>query len=85
MKMIKRNTTTEEFDIEKIRRVVVAAGLTTEQADEVVKEVLRWIEEQGKNEIETTDLRKKVQEELKNHNEYAANLYEWYEDTKYKK
>ncbi len=85
MQILKRDKTTEEFDIQKVKKVVITTGLNEEQAEKVINHLNQWIEGQHTDIIDSIALRKKVQSELKIHNENAANLYEWYEENKYKK
>jgi len=82
-KVIKRDGTYEAFDPEKIKRVAKASGLEENEAQKVAENVSSWIKLKGKP-VNTVDIRNEVVRELQNVNEYAANLYLWYETTKYK-
>jgi transcriptional regulator NrdR family protein len=82
IKVIKRDGSHEGFDPEKIRRVALATGLTQEQTSQLVDEVTRKVEETGKAEITSREIRKYVTEELRKISEYAYGLYVWYEKSK---
>lgn len=82
--VIKRDGSKEPFDPEKIDRVVVAAGLTPDQATELVERINVWVKDKNVNEISSLDLRDKVIEELKHTDTYASNMFEWYQKTKEK-
>lgn len=80
--VLKLDGSHEEFQPEKIARVVKAAGLSDEQAKQLSLDVTNWVNTQANGEITTLQIRDKVLEELRKVNSYAANLYEWYEKTK---
>lgn len=85
MKIIKRDKTVEEFDIDKIFRVVQAAGLSEKQADEVIKKIENWIKNLNSDQIISESLKEEVIKEIKQFNESAADMFQWYEETKYNK
>lgn len=80
----KRDGSMEEFQREKIERVVVAAGLSEEQAKALSQNVVGWVDGQKDREITTLNIRDRVLEELKRVNKSAADVFEWYEKTKEK-
>jgi transcriptional regulator NrdR family protein len=82
MKIIKRDNTLEDFSTDNITRVVKAAGLKDNDAEALAKRVTDWVMSLGKDSVLSTDIRDKVQEELKKTNEDASNLYAWYQTTK---
>lgn len=85
-KVIKRNGTIEDFQPAKIARVVRAAGLTPGQsqmlATKVAQWAIKWVKTKRQTKITTLEIRMKVIEELHQINEYAANLFAWYQKTK---
>lgn len=85
MKIIKRDKTTEEFDIEKITRVVQAAGLSKEQADTLTESIIQWVKDLKSDMINSDSLRETVINEIAKFNKQAADMYRWYEETKYQK
>lgn len=82
--VIKRDGSKEPFDAEKIDRVVVAAGVTPDQATEIVARMNTWLTDKHLSEISSLELRDKVIEELRKTDSYAANMFEWYQKTKEK-
>lgn len=82
LKVVKRDGSLEDFDQNKIARVVTAAGLDPEAAYKLAEAVAVWAKSLGQNQITTATLRDKVVEELQKVNKYAANLFVWYEKTK---
>jgi transcriptional regulator NrdR family protein len=84
MQIIKRDKTREEFQPQKIKRVVIAAGLTESESETLMNNLNNWVDANKFETLEVTSLRNKVVEELSALNKYAADLYQWYEETKYK-
>lgn len=82
IKVLKRDSSIEEFDPQKIARVTQAAGLETDQAKDLSKKVDQWIKGLKQNPVSSLKIRNKVLAELKKVNQHAANLFEWYEKTK---
>ncbi len=82
IEVIKKDGSIEPFYPQKIARVTHAAGLTTEQAQKLADTVTEWVKAQNKPQITTLEIRNKVVELLRQANEYAANLFVWYEKTK---
>lgn len=82
IKVLKRDGTTEDFDFQKIERVVKATGLNEEQTREITKTLEKWIEKQEKEIISSKEIRDEVLINLKKYSSYAAGLYEWYQKTK---
>lgn len=80
--IIKKDGTKQPFDQEKIKRIAVAAGLSEEQGKTVSENVDNFVLSQNQPEINSSQIREKVLEELKKVNQFAANLYLWYEKTK---
>lgn len=85
-RVIKRDGTVEDFQPNKIARVVRAAGLTSKQsqmlATKVAQWAIKWVKIKKQAKITTLEIRMKVIEELHQTNEYAANLFAWYQKTK---
>lgn len=80
--IIKRDGSTENFDKNKIAKVVKAAGLNDSQAAILSENIYAWGEQSGKEKITSLEIRDKVLEQLKIIDGNAAGLYEWYEKTK---
>lgn len=78
IKVIKSDKTEEDFDIDKIARVVEAAGLTENQAQKLAKSIEKWAKKQKGKSIPSSAIRLKVYEELKKVDKYSAGLYFWY-------
>lgn len=82
LEVIKKDGRLEDFDPDKIARVVTAAGLKPEEGFALALNVDRWAKSQGKTQITTLEIRNKVIEELKKTNEQTANFFMWYEKGK---
>ncbi len=82
LQVIKKDSTKEEFDQDKIARVVTAAGLNPSDGFELATKVAQWAQSQGKVQITTFLIREKVIEEMKKVNPVAADLFAQYEKTK---
>lgn len=85
MKILKRDKSVEDFDISKINRVVQAAGLSKEQADSLTETIQKWIRALNSDVIISDSLRTEVSTQIKKYNKNAADMFEWYEENKYKK
>ena len=79
VKVKKRNGSIEDFDESKILRVVMAAGLNDEEAQELLKEVKDSIEEKGKSEVTSVQVRDMVIVEIQRINMDVAKKFIWYE------
>lgn len=82
VKVEKRNKSIEDYDSEKIKKIVVAAGLTEKEAKQLCGAVNKWLEESGKSQVTSLQIRDKVLVEIQEMNKTAANKFIWYE--KYK-
>lgn len=82
MKVVKRNGSIEDFDLAKIERVVIAAGLSPEKASELSQKVS--VSFSGQNEVNSIEIRDEVLSALKEMDQYAANMFDWYQKTKEK-
>ena len=83
--VIKRDNSREPFNPQKIHGIAVAAGLTEDEAKITSQKIIEQVKERSSNtnnEIKSTTIRDIFLEELKEVNEYAAGLYEWYEKSK---
>ncbi len=80
--VIKRDGSIEKFSVINISRVVQAAGLTPDQAKEFAEKMAKWAKEQNVSSLTSLQIRDKVLEELRIVNQHAADLYEWYQQTK---
>jgi len=82
IQIIKRDGVKEEFNEAKVVKVVIAAGLKTEQAIELAKKITQWAIEQNNPNLTTLDIKNQVSKELHMIDDSAAELYDWYESTK---
>lgn len=82
IQVIKRDGSVEDFEVEKIIRVVKAAGLSSADAEELGSHMEKWAIEQNKEEISSLEIRDKVVELMHDYDEMAADLFVWYEKTK---
>jgi transcriptional regulator NrdR family protein len=82
VEVIKRDGSIEEFEKEKIAKVVKAAGLTEEKAEALSNKVAEEIRNLEKERVSSKEIRDLVTSELKKADEYAYGLYVWYEKMK---
>jgi transcriptional regulator NrdR family protein len=82
IQVIKRDGLKEDYSQEKIARVVAAAGLSPEQAQELSAKVTDWIFNSHLSEITSLQIRDRVIKELRKINPNIAHLFIWYEKTK---
>ncbi|OGD83283.1 hypothetical protein A2165_03795 [Candidatus Curtissbacteria bacterium RBG_13_40_7] len=82
LQIIKKDGSKENFDINKIVRVVTAAGLHPDQSQNLAQIVFEWFQKQGKSQISALEIRNKVIEELSKVDKFAVDAYTWYEKTK---
>lgn len=82
VKVVKRDGSIEDFDEAKISKVVTAAGLPADKAQNLATSVSEWAKASGQEQVTTLQVKNKVIEELKKVDEYVANLFTWYEKTK---
>ncbi|MBI4129970.1 hypothetical protein HY468_01495 [Candidatus Roizmanbacteria bacterium] len=80
--VVKRDRSKESFNREKIIRVVRAAGVAKDQAEQLAVRIADWLTKHHTKEITSLVIRDKVLEELRKINSAAAGLFEWYEKTK---
>lgn len=84
LKVIKRDGSTEDFSTDKIRKVVIAAGLTPHQADVLIANLGKWAKMSQKVSVTSLEVRDQVLLQLEKIDAYAANMYRWYQKTKEK-
>lgn len=82
IQVIKRDNSTEDFDLEKISRVVQAAGLEPNEANDLALAVQKQIIDSGRTTLSSLIVRDLVIGQLHHVDENAANLFTWYEKTK---
>ena len=82
IKVEKRDSQVEDYDPEKVIKVVVAAGLSEGQAKELVAKVDEWINKSGKSLFTSLQIRDRAIIEIQKMDEFAAKKFIWYE--KYK-
>lgn len=80
--VIKRDGSEEPFEKHKLIRVVRAAGLTEKDAYRLVNIVADWIQSYHSASVSSLLIRDKALIELRKTHLPAANLYEWYQQTK---
>lgn len=80
--VLKRDGSRENYDENKIIRVVTAAGLTPDQAEKLGNNVTKWVDSLNQTTVSTLQIRDKVIKGLKKVNDNAAGLFTWYEHTK---
>ena len=78
----KRNRTLEDFDKNKIVRVLCAAGLNEKDGERVAENVAQHIQKLHDSVVASTTIRDLVQAQLNEINANVANLFRWYEKTK---
>jgi transcriptional regulator NrdR family protein len=83
--VVKRDKSLEEFDPDKIRKVVEAAGLNDEEAGTLVNEVVNWLESLGKDKVTSLQIRDKVVVEIQKINKNVAEKFISYEMNRDKK
>ena len=80
MIVIKRDGSKQEFDKAKIAKVAQAAGLTPEQASNLANEA--ETELQNSQDVSSLEIRDIVSKKLREVDQYAADLYDWYQKNK---
>lgn len=78
----KRDGSIEPYEEGKIVRVVVAAGLSPDQARTLSVKVTDWMDSLPEENISSLQIRDQVLELLAQTNENVANFYRWYQKTK---
>ena len=82
IKVLKRDGSVEDFDSKKVVKVVTVAGLKPDQAQKLLIKINQWVNDLDQETVSSLKIRNKVLKELQKVNNYAANLYEWYEKNK---
>lgn len=80
--IIKRDGSEEAFDEAKIARVTTAAGLEAAAATQLASKIASWVNSLPEEKVTSLQLRDKVLVLLRQADEYAANMFEWYQKTK---
>ena len=78
----KRDGSTEPYEEEKIIRVVISAGLSSDAAHALSEKVTVWINSVPDQHVSSLQIRDKVLELLTVTNEDVADFYRWYQKTK---
>lgn len=81
-KVVKRDGKIEDFDTEKIVRVVMAAGLDEDKAKVLAGEIAAWVTETKPEKLTSIQLRDIVIGKLHKFDEASAKMYIWYQSTK---
>lgn len=82
--VIKRDGSEEDFSTEKLHRVVTAAGLTEAKAQIVIEKLKDWASKVTTTSVTSLEIRDQVLKELTEVDNYAANMFSWYQKTKEK-
>ncbi len=82
IQVVKRDGAKENFEQEKIARVLMAAGLERTKALGIATSVENWILKNGKSTLTSLQIKDRVLEELRLVDTNVANLFAWYEKTK---
>jgi len=80
--VVKRDGSLEQFNKNKIVKVVKTAGLTEEKAEALATKVETEIKLRELTRITSKQIRDMVAAELKLADEYVYGLYSWYEKVK---
>ena len=82
IKVSKRDKSTDDYNPEKIMRVVKAAGLTQKETVKLTSSITKWLKTQPRPEVTSLQIRDRVIIEIQKRNVDAAKKFIWYE--KYK-
>ncbi len=82
IKVVKRDKELADYDSIKIKKIVVAAGLTEKEADGLCKTIDKWLGKLDKKQVTSLQIRDQVLVEIQKINEQVARKFIWYE--KYK-
>jgi 2-phosphoglycerate kinase len=82
IKVKKRDSKLEDYESEKIGRVVIACGLEAKEAEKLVAEIDEWAKQFEGQTITSHQIRDKIIEIMPKYSEYSAKQYTWWE--KYK-
>ncbi|QQS39463.1 hypothetical protein IPM62_02530 [Candidatus Woesebacteria bacterium] len=83
--VIKRDNSEEVLETQKFTRIAKATGLSDEEASriaDIIRDRVLVIALKNAHKIKSTEIRDIFIDELSKTNQYAANLYKWYETTK---
>jgi len=86
IKVVKRNGKIEIFDPEKIIKVLKAAGLDQVGAEKLTAKIINWLNERGKPQVTSLQIRDRVIIEIQKVDRAAAERfisYEKYKDKNY--
>lgn len=82
IKVIKRDGSTEKFLPWKIQRVMMAAGLDADESYGAIHQITDWIKNLNTDTVNSVQISEEVFRVLKEIDEYAANMFAWYQQTK---
>lgn len=80
--VVKRDGRIESFSIDKVKRVLLASGLSPDATEEALLEIISWADSQETDTITSSQIRDKVISELNERDQYAANMFTWYQKSK---
>ncbi len=82
IKVTKRDKSINDYNPDKITRVVKAAGLTQKEAMELTSSITKWLKKRSRPEVTSLQIRDRVIIEIQKRDVAAAKKFIWYE--KYK-
>lgn len=82
VKVKKRDGTLENYEDQKVGRVVIACGLDSKDTEKLVSELNTWVSQFEGKTINSLQIRDKIIELMPKYSEYSAKQYIWWE--KYK-
>jgi len=78
--VLKRDGTTEDWDIEKVRRSIVSAGTSVEESDAITKLIEGWAQRFAENGVvKSSDIKAKAIELMKAVNSSFTQAFEEYQ------
>jgi len=80
--VIKRNGDKQVFDPEKVQRVVIASGISPLDSEEIVENIVSWLESRGKNIVSSMEIGDKLFQELEKVDKNASGVFAWHQTRK---
>lgn len=78
-KVKKRDGGLEKYNINKIKKVVIAAGLPLGKTKKLLKAVDSWAKKYPEDLVTSRQIRERILIEIQKLDDYAAKQYDWYE------
>ena len=79
IKVQKRDGKLEDYDPEKIKKVVKAAGLDEVKTEKLVKDINKWVSTLKKEKITSLQIRDRILVVIQKLDDYASKKYIWWE------